>query len=196
MKTNRSISIRSQNGVNNIDFLLEPNAYTGMLYARNVAAGQAPVKVLSGTGGRQLYGTEAPYEKLFNITSVLTNLPDRTMIPDGGGVIDYVSSRVMSLVNSGTATYYLASNGRYIIRQHYDNSTSYVRLFNGTSGVGSANFKYLDITVWQYSSSFYVRGFGINSNGTLEAIQFTASVGNPPNVSTGGSVPIYTYKTM
>lgn len=196
MKTNRSISIRSQNGSNNIDFLLEPNTYTGMLYARNVAAGQAPVKVLSGTGGKQLYGTEASYEKLFSITSVLTNLPDRTMIPDGGGVIDYVSSRVMRLVNSGTATYYLSSGGRYIIRQYYNNSSSYVRLFNATSGVGSVNFRYLDITVWPYSASLHVQGFGINSNGILEAISTASSASNPPNVSASGSIPIYTYKTM
>lgn len=207
MKTNKGATIRNPQGSYPLTFDGMDDVgdlYCGIPYIRG--NGIAPART---NQMKQVFaGLNSSYKQLVcvgkgsldlsltNVTETLINLPYREYIPTGGGVIDYVSSRVMSLVNSGTATYYLSSNGRYIIRQYYDNTASYVRLFNGTSGVGSVKFKYLDITVWQYSSSFYVRGFGINSSGTLEAIQFTASVGNSPNVSTGGSIPIYTYKTM
>lgn len=72
MKTNRGISMRSQNGSNNIDFNLEPNTNAGMLFARNVASGQAPVQVLPGTSGKQVYGFEAPYQKMFDVVDAIS----------------------------------------------------------------------------------------------------------------------------
>lgn len=72
MKTNRGISMRSQNGSNNIDFNLEPNTNAGMLFARNVASGQAPVQVLPGTSGKQVYGFEAPYQKMFDVVDEIS----------------------------------------------------------------------------------------------------------------------------
>ena len=72
MKTNRGISMRSQNGSNNIDFNLEPNTNAGILFARNVASGQAPVQVLPGTSGKQVYGFEAPYQKMFDVVDAIS----------------------------------------------------------------------------------------------------------------------------
>lgn len=72
MKTNRGISMRSQNGSNNIDFNLEPNTNAGMLFARNVASGQAPVQVLPGTSGKQVYGFEAPHQKMFDVVDAIS----------------------------------------------------------------------------------------------------------------------------
>lgn len=74
MKTNRGISMRSQNGSNNIDFNLEPNTNAGILFARNVASGQAPVQVLPGTSGKQVYGFEAPYQKMFDVVDAISTL--------------------------------------------------------------------------------------------------------------------------
>jgi hypothetical protein len=64
--------MRSQNGSNNIDFNLEPNTNAGMLFARNVASGQAPVQVLPGTSGKQVYGFEAPYQKMFDVVDAIS----------------------------------------------------------------------------------------------------------------------------
>lgn len=72
MKTNRGISMRSQNGSFNIDFNLEPNINAGMLFARNVASGQAPVQVLPGTSGKQVYGFEEPYQKMFDVVDAIS----------------------------------------------------------------------------------------------------------------------------
>lgn len=72
MKTNRGISMRSQNGSNNIDFDLEPNTNAGMLFARNVASGQAPVQVLPGTSGKQVYGFEEPYQQMFDVVDAIS----------------------------------------------------------------------------------------------------------------------------
>lgn len=87
MKTNRGISMRSQNGSNNIDFNLEPNTNAGMLFARNVASGQAPVQVLPGTSGKQVYGFEAPYQKMFDVVDVISTsggggLPTKKAVAD------------------------------------------------------------------------------------------------------------------
>lgn len=72
MKTNRGISMRSQNGSNKIDFNLEPNTNAGMLFARNVTSGLAPVQVLPGTSGKQVYGFEAPYQKMFDVVDAIS----------------------------------------------------------------------------------------------------------------------------
>lgn len=72
MKTNRGISMRSQSGSNNIDFNLEPNTNAGMLFSRNVASGQAPVQVLPGTSGKQVYGFEAPHQKMFDVVDAIS----------------------------------------------------------------------------------------------------------------------------
>lgn len=72
MKTNRGISMRSQNGSNKIDFNLEPNTNAGMLFARNVVSGLAPVQVLPGTSGKQVYGFEAPYQKMFDVVDAIS----------------------------------------------------------------------------------------------------------------------------
>lgn len=86
MKTNRGISMRSQNGSNNIDFNLEPNTNAGMLFTRNVASGQAPVQVLSGTSGKQVYGFEAPYQKMFDVVDAISasgkGLPTENAVAD------------------------------------------------------------------------------------------------------------------
>lgn len=86
MKTNRGISMRSQNGSNNIDFNLEPNTNAGMLFARNVASGQAPVQVLPGTSGKQVYGFEAPYQKMFDVVDAISTsgegLPTKKAVAD------------------------------------------------------------------------------------------------------------------
>lgn len=86
MKTNRGISMRSQNGSNNIDFDLEPNTNAGMLFARNVASGQAPVQVLPGTSGKQVYGFEAPYQKMFDVVDAISTsgggLPTKKAVAD------------------------------------------------------------------------------------------------------------------
>lgn len=86
MKTNRGISMRSQNGSNNIDFNLEPNINAGMLFARNVASGQAPVQVLPGTSGKQVYGFEAPYQKMFDVVDAISTsgggLPTKKAVAD------------------------------------------------------------------------------------------------------------------
>ena len=71
--------MRSQNGSNNIDFNLEPDANAGMLFARNVASGQAPVQVLPGTSGKQVYGFEAPYQKMFDVVDTIS-------ASEGGGL--------------------------------------------------------------------------------------------------------------
>ena len=86
MKTNRGISMRSQNGSNNIDFNLEPNTNAGMLFTRNVASGQAPVQVLPGTSGKQVYGFEAPYQKMFDVVDAISTsgegLPTKKAVAD------------------------------------------------------------------------------------------------------------------
>lgn len=86
MKTNRGISMRSQNGSNNIDFNLEPNTNAGMLFTRNVASGQAPVQVLPGTSGKQVYGFEAPYQKMFDVVDAISasggGLPTEKAVAD------------------------------------------------------------------------------------------------------------------
>lgn len=86
MKTNRGISMRSQNGSNNIDFNLEPNTNAGMLFARNVASGQAPVQVLPGTSGKQVYGFEAPHQKMFDVVDAISTsgvgLPTEKAVAD------------------------------------------------------------------------------------------------------------------
>lgn len=86
MKTNRGISMRSQNGSNNIDFNLEPNTNAGMLFTRNVASGQAPVQVLPGTSGKQVYGFEAPYQKMFDVVDAISTsgegLPTEKAVAD------------------------------------------------------------------------------------------------------------------
>lgn len=43
-----------------------------MLFARNVASGQAPVQVLPGTSGKQVYGFEAPYQKMFDVVDAIS----------------------------------------------------------------------------------------------------------------------------
>lgn len=87
MKTNRGISMRSQNGSNNIDFNLEPNINAGMLFARNVTSGQAPVQLLPGTSGKQVYGFEAPYQKMFDVVDAISTsggegLPTKKAVAD------------------------------------------------------------------------------------------------------------------
>lgn len=78
--------MRSQNGSNNIDFNLEPNTNAGMLFARNVASGQAPVQVLPGTSGKQVYGFEAPYQKMFDVVDAISasgkGLPTENAVND------------------------------------------------------------------------------------------------------------------
>lgn len=86
MKTNRGISMRSQNGSNNIDFNLEPDINAGMLFARNVADNQAHVQVLPGTSGKQVYGFEAPYQKMFDVVDAISTsgegLPTKKAVAD------------------------------------------------------------------------------------------------------------------
>lgn len=103
MKTNRGISMRSQNGSNNIDFNLEPNTNAGMLFARNVASGQAPVQVLPGTSGKQAYGFEAPYQKMFDIVNAIS--ASGGGLPTEDAVVNFVNA------NKGAKMSFQASIG-------------------------------------------------------------------------------------
>lgn len=93
MKTNRGISMRSQNGSNNIDFNLEPDTNAGMLFARNVASGLAPVQVLPGTSGKQVYGFEAPYQKMFDVVDAISSSGGRGL-PTEKAVADVMCKTV------------------------------------------------------------------------------------------------------
>lgn len=94
MKTNRGISMRSQNGSNNIDFNLEPDTNAGMLFARNVASGQAPVQVLPGTSGKQVYGFEAPHQKMFDVVDAISIIGRGEGLPTEKAVADAMCKTV------------------------------------------------------------------------------------------------------
>lgn len=57
-----------------------------MLFARNVTSGLAPVQVLPGTSGKQVYGFEAPYQKMFDVVDAISasgkGLPTEKAVAD------------------------------------------------------------------------------------------------------------------
>lgn len=130
MKTNRGISMRSQNGSNNIDFNLEPNTNAGMLFARNVASGQAPVQVLPGTSGKQVYGFEAPYQKMFDVVDAISTsggegLPTKKAVADAMCKTTWTGDLALKAASSNTrfsATMPVLLSKEYYIVLHFTGS--------------------------------------------------------------------------
>lgn len=134
MKTNRGISMRSQNGSNSIDFNLEPNTNAGMLFARNVASGQAPVYVLPGTSGKQVYGFEAPYENMFDVVDAIS--ASGKGLPTEKAVADAMCKTVWT---GNTLLMAASSNTRFSASMPVLLSKKYYIVLHFTGGLASSN---------------------------------------------------------
>lgn len=144
MKTNRGISMRSQNGSNNIDFNLEPNTNAGMLFTRNVASGQAPVQVLPGTSGKQVYGFEAPYQKMFDVVDAISasggGLPTEKAVADAMCKTVWTGNSLLMAKSSNTrfsATMPVLLSKKYYIVLHF---TGYLASSSSSSTKSSIDF--------------------------------------------------------
>lgn len=145
MKTNRGISMRSQNGSNNIDFNLEPNTNAGMLFARNVASGQAPVQVLPGTSGKQVYGFEAPHQKMFDVVDAISisgggGLPTEKAVADAMCKTVWTGNLLLmakSLNTKFSATMPVLLSKKYYIVLHF---TGYLASSSSSSTSSSIDF--------------------------------------------------------
>lgn len=115
--------MRSQNGSNNIDFVLEPNTNAGMLFARNVASGQAPVQVLPGTSGKQVYGFEAPYQKMFDVVDAISASGGRGGLPTEKAVADAMCKTTwtgnLALIAALSNTRFSASMPVLLSKEYY-----------------------------------------------------------------------------
>lgn len=145
MKTNRGISMRSQNGSNNIDFNLEPDTNAGMLFTRNVASGQAPVQVLPGTSGKQVYGFEAPYQKMFDVVDAISTsgggrLPTEKAVADAMCKTVWTGNLLLMAKLSNTkfnANMPVSLSKKYYIVLHF---TGYLASSSSSSSSSSIDF--------------------------------------------------------
>lgn len=150
MKTNRGISMRSQNGSNNIDFNLEPDTNAGMLFARNVASGQAPVQVLPGTSGKQVYGFKAPHQKMFDVVDAISisggggeGLPTKKAVADAMCKTVWTGNLALIAALSNTrfsATMPVLLSKKYYIVLHFTGS-----LASSSSGTTSGSIDFAAI---------------------------------------------------
>ena len=144
MKTNRGISMQSQNGSNKIDFNLEPNTNAGMLFARNVTSGLAPVQVLPGTSGKQVYGFEAPFQKMFDVVDAISisgeGLPTNKAVADSMCKTVWTGNLALTAALSNTrfsATMPVLLSKKYYIVLHFAGSLA---LSSSSSSSSSIDF--------------------------------------------------------
>lgn len=156
MKTNRGISMRSQNGSNNINFNLEPNTNAGMLFARNVASGQAPVQVLPGTSGKQVYGFKAPHQKMFDVVDAISTsgegLPTKKAVADAMCKTVWTGNLALTGTLSNTrfsATMPVLLSKKYYIVLHFIG-----RLTSSSSNTSSSSIDFAAILKPSASSDY------------------------------------------